>query len=781
MAISIDSKSHSSQNNKVTLEEAYPELVAEWHPTKNGDKTPADFYPKSNKKAWWLGSCGHEWCAVIASRTNGIGCPICSGRIPEVGVNDLATTHPELAKEWDYDRNKGLTPKEVKAGSHKKVWWKCSKGHHFVAPPYRRATGDKTGCPICSGRIPDVGVNDLATVNPSLAAEWHPTKNGNKGPQDFLPKSNKKVWWRHWCEEANMWHEWDETISNRAAGTGCPFCSNHRLLVGYNDLQTRYPELAKEWHPAKNAPLTPSSIVYSSRKNIWWRCEYGHEWRVSPANRVSKDKITGCPVCNGEHGTSFPEQAILFYLRRELGDLVESRALVGDQHVKREADIYIPNQNIAIEYDGEFWHKNRSSSDKDKAALFRKNDIRLFKVIESDRNEVVGDCVYYKVQWRDLSNLDWAIRTLFRLMDIDEEIVVDTKKDQLDILKRFKQDKSDRGLANLYPDLAKEWVSEKNNGLMPNQFTPGSLFEVVWRCPKCKSEYSMSIQNRVKGYACPFCAKKKTIVGKTDLATTRPELLKWWAYDLNKDVDPTEVFAGSAKKYWWRSPEGGEPFESTPERMSKGNRPRLIVGLNDLKTLYPEIAEEWDQEKNGDKTLESITARNSKKVWWKCKKCGFEWRAAPRSRVLGYGQCPNCRSVSSLYPELMKEWDYDRNQGIDPKTTTPHSDKKVYWKHWCESASMWHSWKAAIQDRTSGTGCPYCANKKVLAGFNDLATTHPDLAKEWHPSRNKGITPKMVTAGSSKKVWWLGPCGHEWCAHVYSRSMGTGCPICNKK
>ena len=63
-------------------------------------------------------------------------------------------------------------------------------------------------------------------------------------------------------------------------------------------------------------------------------------------------------------------------------------------------------------------------------------------------------------------------------MDIDEEIVVDTKKDQLDILKRFKQDKSDRGLANLYPDLAKEWVSEKNNGLMPNQFTPGSLLRL---------------------------------------------------------------------------------------------------------------------------------------------------------------------------------------------------------------------------------------------------------------------------------------------------------------
>ena len=91
--------------------------------------------------------------------------------------------------------------------------------------------------------------------------------------------------------------------------------------------------------------------------------------------------------------------------------------------------------------------------------------------------------------------------------------------------------------------------------------------------------------------------KRKPLLGKRTLQLHRPELLKWWAYDLNKDVDPTEVFAGSAKKYWWRSPEGGEPFESTPERMSKGNRPRLIVGLNDLKTLLSRNCRRVDQEK----------------------------------------------------------------------------------------------------------------------------------------------------------------------------------------
>lgn len=78
------------------------------------------------------------------------------------------------------------------------------------------------------------------------------------------------------------------------------------------------------------------------------------------------------------------------------------------------------------------------------------------------------------------------------------------------------------------------------------------------------------------------------------------------------------------------------------------------------------------------------------------------------------------------------------------------------------------------------TNCPYCGNKKVLAGFNDLSTTHPQLTKEWNHRKNGDITPKMVTAGSKQKVWWVCEKGHEWEAYVYSRKAGNGCPICSR-
>ena len=154
---------------KRSLASEYTDIAKEWHPTRNGAITPEMAAPKSGKKAWWLGSCGHEWEAVISSRTRGVGCPYCSNYIALAGFNDLATTEPTLVIEWDYDRNDSLKPTDVTAGSHKKVWWKCSKGHEWEMSVKDRA--GRQGCPYCSNKRVLSGFNDLATIYPSLADE----------------------------------------------------------------------------------------------------------------------------------------------------------------------------------------------------------------------------------------------------------------------------------------------------------------------------------------------------------------------------------------------------------------------------------------------------------------------------------------------------------------------------------------------------------------------------------------------------------------------------------
>ena len=203
-----------------SLFETNPKLASEWHPTKNGSLTTDMVRANSHIKHWWLGKCGHEWDAPISHRNKSQGCPICANKRILVGFNDFATTHPALAAEWHPTKNKEK-PTNVFAGSVKKVWWQCKHGHEWPASLLKRSHGK--GCPYCSGRYAISGETDLATKNPELAKEWHPTKNGLLKPSDVKPMSHQSIWWLCKCG-----HEWELRIDYRATGSGCPKCARER-------------------------------------------------------------------------------------------------------------------------------------------------------------------------------------------------------------------------------------------------------------------------------------------------------------------------------------------------------------------------------------------------------------------------------------------------------------------------------------------------------------------------------------------------------------------------
>lgn len=106
--------------------------------------------------------------------------------------------------------------------------------------------------------------------------------------------------------------------------------------------------------------------------------------------------------------------------------------------------------------------------------------------------------------------------------------------------------------------------------------------------------------------------------------------------------------------------------------------------------------------------------------------------------------------------KILEEWHPTKNGELQPSVVSKGTDKKIWWI--CENG---HEWEAKIYSRIHGKGCPYCGNKAVLEGVNDLATTHPEVAAQWHPTRNGTLRPSDVMGGSRNKVWWLGPCGHE--------------------
>lgn len=269
----------------------YPELAAEWHPDKNKDLTPFDFHCGSKDKVWWLGKCGHEWFAEIRGRTYGKGCPICSHKKIIPGINDLATTHPELVKEWHPTLNKKLQPSSFVSGSCVKVWWRCEHGHEWLASINSRCHGN--GCPICSGRTVIKGFNDLASMFPAVASQWNYEKNGPLTPDQVTPFCNKKAWWT--CD---LGHEYTAVISSRTErGSGCPYCKNKKILLGFNDLASVRPELVPEWYDKLNGNLTPECVTSGSSKRVWWKCNSGHVWKAVIYSRTGEH--CGCPTCAG--------------------------------------------------------------------------------------------------------------------------------------------------------------------------------------------------------------------------------------------------------------------------------------------------------------------------------------------------------------------------------------------------------------------------------------------------------------------------------------------------
>ena len=283
------------------LATTYPAICSEFHVAKNLGVGPSQISAGSEKRVWWVCALGHEWEASPANRTRlGSGCPVCAGVKVWSGFNDLASQYPKLASEWS-DKN-AITADQQLAGGNKKAWWKCINGHEWQTKINVRV---KLGanCPVCSNQKVISGINDLSTIHPEIAAQWHPEKNGEIAPSSVSVGSAKSYWWR--CSKG---HEWKAALSSRRTN-GCPVCGNRKVIAGENDLLTTNPEIAEQWHPEKNLDLQPSQVALGQTKSIWWSCFEGHEWKATLETRSR----SGCPRC-AKYGFDQSEESELYFI-----------------------------------------------------------------------------------------------------------------------------------------------------------------------------------------------------------------------------------------------------------------------------------------------------------------------------------------------------------------------------------------------------------------------------------------------------------------------------------
>ena len=526
-----------------------PELLNEWNYEKN-NIMPSDISIWSKNKVWWKCKEGHSWEATPNHRKKGQGCPYCSGKKVLAGFNDINTLRPNIAKEWDYEKNENKTPDMYTVRSGSKVWWRCKEGHSWKAVIASRTGKKYVQCPYCSGRLPIVGTNDLQTTNPDLIKEWNYDKNSPIYPYMVKKGSNNKIWWK--CEKG---HEWQAEISARTSGkSGCPYCAGRKTIQGENDLVSIESKLLSEWNYKKNDGKKPSDFKMHSGALVWWKCERGHEWQAKIADRSRGD---GCPICNSGIRTSFPEQAIFYYIKKIYPDALNrcTQQLGG----KRELDIFIPSKQVGIEYDGSVWHSSEKALNREvkKYEECIKQGIFLIRVKEKNGVLKEGSC---DVLIRTDSNYNnETYKKLFselnNYIDIPDDI--DVVRDRIHILENYRTELKNKSVGTLYPHLVLEWDTEKNGLLTPFMFTPGSGEKVWWIC-NMNHRWQASIVSRTKGSKCPYCSGICVIRGKNDLATLRPDIAAEWNDEKNGELKPCNLKIKSNKKVWWKCKNGHE-------------------------------------------------------------------------------------------------------------------------------------------------------------------------------------------------------------------------------
>ena len=267
-------------------------------------------------------------------------------------------------------------------------------------------------------------------------------------------------------------------------------------------------------------------------------------------------------------------------------------------------------------------------------------------------------------------------------------------------------------------DLQPEFAVDENAPLVFDQITSGQRAPVLWKCP-LGHIYPAKVSNKLKGTGCPYCNHKKPIPNETD-----------------------------------------------------------------FKTLYPQIAAEWDYDANGDKRPEHYLPHCNHYFGWICKR-GHRFQARMNNRVNKKSPCPYCaeelpvpgeNDAATLYPYLEEEWADDLNDGHRLSDYFPKSNKYGMWR--CRKG---HEWRARIDHRTDGQGCPYCEGQKAIPEENSFAVLHPRMAMQWHPTKNNGRFPSEFLEFSHFEAIWICLKGHEYSMPVYRRSRGCGCSVCDGK
>ena len=355
---------------------------------------------------------------------------------------------------------------------------------------------------------------------PDIDLYWHPTKNGDLTPDNVGVRSEKIAWFR--CPN-DPYHDHQARVKNKTLVAdrcdgrwGCPLCSGYYLGSPKDSLASKQPQIAKDWHPTKNSELTPQSIPPSSNKKFWWRCPRGHEYQLEPNQRVHRSR--GCPECSSYGYGSSQEIRIYCELKALFSDIKFRHKVDG-----KEIDILIPNLGIGIEYDSEFYHRDKIEEDQAKNDLMARSGFHLLRVREHPLEKVTEFDVITPTRQLSKSDMNGLLESLRTIVpDMADQVVEYQHASDFinDVDYASYTSYSDRpipenSLAHRHPEVASQWDYERNAPLTPDDFSYGSRHRAWWLCDNGHSfdaiigSRTSHVGGRYKG--CRYCAWERKL------------------------------------------------------------------------------------------------------------------------------------------------------------------------------------------------------------------------------------------------------------------------------
>lgn len=392
-------KSLSSDEKKMINDRFSFDFLSEWDFEKNSIYYPnldiRNVKPRSNRKFWWLCCLGHSY--ETSTRNKSTDCLVCTNRRLLTGFNDFATKNPQLLNAWlKYPENPDPTT-IIFNNSTIKVKMYCEEGHSYIITPHELSRGSK--CPYCYGTKILQGFNDLATKCPDSVIWWDYSKN-SKGPKEVKYGSQQKMWWI--CEKG---HSYEAAIHKFYIGQRCPTCIGKKI-DNNNNLAIKYPFIAEEWNYSKNT-ITPNDITPGHDAKVWWVCKKcNNEWQAYVYNRTNKNRPQMCPKCAKGQTSSRAEKELFTFLQDNTSlDLIPHSRIKNSNNNEYELDILIPEKNIAIEYNGVYYHSEKfvdKNYHYSKFLTCKNNNIQLIQIWEDDWNnkqDIIKKMLLHKLEY----------------------------------------------------------------------------------------------------------------------------------------------------------------------------------------------------------------------------------------------------------------------------------------------------------------------------------------------------------------------------------------------